>query len=252
MEKRAVPRALRVVRFLLRPILMRLTRRDWQGQENLPATGGFVLAPNHVSHLDPFLIGHFMLDNNVAPRFLAKDALFSIRIIGRLMRAADQIPVPRGTAGAAESLDAACQAVDDGKPITVYPEGTITRDPDAWPMTGHTGAVRIALRTGKPLVPMMQWGAQRILWPYHKLPKIFPRKTIVIRIGEPIDLSTYANKPINDSTLREATAVLMDRLTQMQADVRGEHPSTEPIDVHRIKRSSPGRNRGQPHRKRDV
>lgn len=235
MEKRPQPRIIRALRIFLRPLLMLLTRRDWKGQENLPQQGGFVLAPNHVSHIDPFLIGHFMSDNNIAPRYLAKQALFEVPVIRSLMRAADQIPILRGT-GASQALDAVCQAVRDGKPVTVYPEGTITRDPDAWPMTGRTGAVRIALETGKPLVPMMQWGAQKILWPYTKIPKLFPPKTIVVRIGEPIDLSAYEGEPIDEQTLHDITAQLMTRITQMQAEVRGEQPTSEPIDVHTIRK----------------
>lgn len=238
METRPLPRIFHFLRVFLRPFLMVITARDWQGAENLPRHGGFVIAPNHVSHIDPFLIGHFMVDHNIAPRFLAKDSLFEHRIVGAFMRAADQIPVSRGTPGVTDALDAACQAVRDGKPITVYPEGTITRDADAWPMTGRTGAVRIALQTGAPLVPMMQWGAQKILWPYTKFPKLLPRKTIVVRIGEPIDLSEYAGKPIDETILREATTELMRRITQMQAQVRGEQPTRKPIDVHTIRKKS--------------
>ncbi|MFZ0139683.1 MAG: lysophospholipid acyltransferase family protein, partial [Aeromicrobium sp.] len=161
-----LPRTTRVIVFIIRPILMLLTKRDWKGAEKLPKSGGYVLAPNHISHLDPFTVSHFMVDHGVTPRFLAKDSLMTGGIIGAILRSAEQIPVRRRTANAKDSLGPAEAAVREGKVVTIYPEGTITRDPAAWPMSGYTGAVRVALSTGVPLVPVMQWGPQAILWPY--------------------------------------------------------------------------------------
>ena len=237
MQHRPVPRITRVIKFFLRPLLMVLMKRDWQGTENLPKTGGFVLAPNHISHLDPILIAHFMLDNNIAPRFLGKDTLFDLPVVGWIVRHAEQIPVYRSTGGAAESLRAAAAAIEAGQVISVYPEGTITRDPAAWPMSARTGAVRLALMTGTPLIPMMQWGPQEILWPYTKKPKFFPRKTITIRIGPAIDLSPYEGKELTEDLLHEASDLLMDTITAMMAEVRGELPTTPRIDIHTLKKS---------------
>jgi 1-acyl-sn-glycerol-3-phosphate acyltransferase len=73
---------------------MVLTKRDWRGAENLPA-GGFVLAANHISHSDPIMLGHFLFDHGIAPRFLAKASLFRLPVLGRLILAAGQIPVER-------------------------------------------------------------------------------------------------------------------------------------------------------------
>ena len=233
MQKRVVPRTTRVVRFIMRPWLMALTKRDYRGIENLP-DGGFVLAPNHLSHIDPFFISLFMLDNNIAPRFLAKDTIMEVKGVGWILRSAEQIPVYRSTEGAAESLRAAVAAVNDGKVITIYPEGTITRDPGAWPMSGRTGAVRVALASGKPLIPVMQWGPQAILWPYSKRPKVFPRTTIQVRVGKAMDLSAYEGKPLSEDLLHAATDELMDTLTAMMGQVRGELPSTPRIDVHTL------------------
>ncbi|MET0767191.1 MAG: lysophospholipid acyltransferase family protein [Aeromicrobium sp.] len=233
MHRRHFPKTLRVIVLLLRPILMLVTKRDWQGQENLPE-GGWVLAPNHISHLDPFLISHFMIDQGIPPRFLAKDTLMSMPFGGRILRNAEQIPVYRSSAGAAESLRAAVAAVEAGNVVTIYPEGTITRDPAAWPMTGRTGAVRVALATGCPLVPVMQWGPQEILWPYAKRVHLFPRKTIHVRVGRPVDLSDLQGKPVTEELLSTATTRLMDALTAMMAEVRGELPSTPRIDVHTL------------------
>jgi 1-acyl-sn-glycerol-3-phosphate acyltransferase len=124
--------------------------------------------------------------------------------------------------------------VEEGKVISIYPEGTITRDPDLWPMSGRTGAVRVALATGRPLVPLAQWGAQRILWPYTKLPRFLPRKTIHVVVGDPVDLSDLVGLPITEDVLRTATDRLMDTLTAMVGEIRGELPSGPRIDVHTL------------------
>ncbi len=233
MQKRVVPRTTRVIAFILRPWFRIFTQRDYLGVENLPDSG-YVLAPNHLSHLDPFFIALFMLDNNVPPRFLAKDTIMSVKGIGWILRSAEQIPVYRSTEGAAESLRAAVAAVNDGKIITIYPEGTITRDPAAWPMSGRTGAVRVALASGKPLIPVMQWGPQAVLWPYSKRLRLLPRKKIQVRVGKPMDLSAYEGKPLTEKLLHDATDELMDTLTAMMSEVRGELPSTPRIDVHTL------------------
>jgi 1-acyl-sn-glycerol-3-phosphate acyltransferase len=235
MQRRRFPRTLRVIVFILRPVLMVFTKRDWQGQEKLPE-GGFVLAPNHISHVDPVLISHFLVDHGIPPRFLAKDTLMSLPVGGRILRHAEQIPVYRSTEGAAESLRAAIAAVESGSVVAIYPEGTITRDPAAWPMSGRTGAVRVALATGRPLVPVVQWGPQAILWPYTKRLHLFPRRTIHVRVGDPVDLSDFEGRELTEELLQAATTRLMDILTAMMSEVRGELPSTPRIDVHTLGR----------------
>ena len=236
MDRPDLPSATRWIVRILRPFLMVVTRRDWRGAEKLPTDGGFVLAPNHISHLDPILISHFMVDHGVTPRFLAKDTLFSVKGLGRILAAAEQIPVHRSTEGAAESLRSAVAAVREGKSVTIYPEGTITRDPALWPMSGRTGAVRVALETGRPLVPLAQWGAHDILWPYSKVPRFLPRKTVTVVVGDPVDLSDLAGRPIDEHLLRTATERLMDVLTAMVGEIRGELPSGPRIDVHTLER----------------
>lgn len=234
MDRHSLPRTTRVIVFVLRPLLMMLTRRDWQGAEKLPRGTGYVLAPNHISHIDPFLISHFMVDYDVTPRFLAKDSLMTVPVVGWILRSALQIPVKRRTATAKNSLSAAEEAVRAGGVVTIYPEGTLTRDPRGWPMSGYTGAVRVALSTGTPLVPMMQWGPQEILWPYTKVPRLLPRKTIHVRIGDPIDLSDLEGQELTEKLLHVAADRLMDTLTDMMAEVRGERPITPRIDVHTV------------------
>ncbi|MFT4189490.1 MAG: lysophospholipid acyltransferase family protein [Aeromicrobium sp.] len=230
-----MPRTSRWVVRVLRPWLMLLTKRDWQGAEKLPS-GGYVLAPNHLSHLDPLLLSHFMADHGIAPRFLAKSTLFDMPVVGRILAGAEQIPVCRGTGAAAESLRAAVAAVGAGQVVSIYPEGTLTRDPDCWPMTGRTGAVRVALSSGRPLIPLAQWGAQEILWPYGRRLRVLPRKTVHVRVGDPVDLTDFEGRELTEELLHEATERLMDALTALVSDIRGELPSGPRVEVRDVQR----------------
>jgi 1-acyl-sn-glycerol-3-phosphate acyltransferase len=203
---------------------MTLTRRNWRGAENLPAAGGFVAVTNHISHVDPFTFGHFMYDNGYLPRFLTKESVFRIPLLGRVVSGARQIPVYRETADAAASYTAAVNAVQRGECVAIYPEGTLTRDPDLWPMRGKTGAARIALATGCPIIPVAQWGAQRILAPYGHRPHLLPRHEIDVWAGPPVDLSRFSGLPVTAQVLAEATDQVIGDLTAVLAQIRQERP----------------------------
>src|SRR5918993_5590112 len=142
----AEPALVRTVR-LLHAILRPLTRRDWQDQHKVPQAGGLIFVVNHISNADPLAVGQFLAFSGRWPRFLAKESLFRVPVMGRIIRSCGQIPVQRQSARSADALHAAVEAVDLGRAVVIYPEGTITRDPDLWPMAGKTGAARIALRT---------------------------------------------------------------------------------------------------------
>src|SRR5262245_2461001 len=145
--RRQLPFAYRFAVGVLRPTFLALTKRAWHGAENLQKTGGFVVTPNHRSHVDPVACAHYLFDNGREPYFLGKEGVFRVPVVGAILRGAEQIPVYRNTGQAADAYRAAVAAVDDGKCVVVYPEGTLTRDPDLWPMVGKTGAARIALAT---------------------------------------------------------------------------------------------------------
>ena len=226
-RRQRLPWAYRFAAVLLRPLLMVLTKRDWRGVENLPSEGGFVVSPNHISYADPLPFAHFLYDNDSAPYFLAKDSLFTIPVFGWIVRRSGQIPVYRNSAAAADAYRAAVEAVRAGKPVAIFPEGTITRDPDLWPMRGKTGAARVALETQCPLIPIAQWGPQDILSPYGHRPSLFPRKTMHMYAGPPVDLDDLYGRPIDARTLREATDRLMDRITDLLAVLRDEQAPTE-------------------------
>jgi 1-acyl-sn-glycerol-3-phosphate acyltransferase len=207
---------------LLRPPLTAFTRRDWRGAENLPAEGGFVVVSNHLSHIDPFTLAHFLWDNGYPVRYLGKESVFRIPVAGRIVSGARQIPVYRETGDAARAFSAAVDAVRSGECVGIYPEATLTRDPDLWPMKGKTGAARVALTTGCPVIPVAQWGPQDILPPYARKPHLLPPKTVRVWAGTPVDLGAYAGKPLDAPTLRAATDTILDAVTAILETMRGE------------------------------
>lgn len=200
------------------------TRRTWVDGEKVPATGGCVIALNHLSHVDPLLTALFLHDHGRLPRYLAKAGLFDVRGLGGFLRSAGQIPVERASAHAVGAYDAAVAAVRAGECVVVYPEGTLTRDPALWPMVGKTGAARIALATGCPLVPVGQWGAQDLLAPYGKRPHLLPRPHVRMKAGDPVDLSDLEGRPLTAAALADATERIMAAITELVADLRGEEP----------------------------
>jgi 1-acyl-sn-glycerol-3-phosphate acyltransferase len=201
---------------------MVFTRRHWSGAEHLPPTGGFVVCPNHISHVDPFAFAHFLYDNGHPPFFLAKVEVFEIPVLGRLLTWAQQIPVRRGTSQAAMAFGAAVAAVQDGKCVPIFPEGTLTRDPQMWPMTARTGAARVALTTRCPVIPVAQWGPQEIMKPYGKALRVFPIKTMQVVAGPAVDLSDLYDRPQDVATLHEATSRILDAITGQLETIRGE------------------------------
>lgn len=215
---------------LLRPPLLAVTRRDWWGAENLPIAGGFVACSNHISHLDPLTLGHFLVDHGWPPRFLAKEALFEVPVIGRIVRGAGQIPVRRGSGDASLSLEAAIAAVRAGECVAVYPEGTLTRDPNLWPMVGKTGAARIALTAGVPVIPIAQWGAQELLEPYGKRLHVFRRPLVHVWAGPPVDLAPWQGRPLDATVLAQATDAILDAITGLLEQIRGEKAPAERWD----------------------
>jgi 1-acyl-sn-glycerol-3-phosphate acyltransferase len=214
--------AYRAVAGLLRPLLTLVTRRDWQGVEHLPTSGGVVVCANHLSHLDPLTFAHFLLDAGRPPYFLAKEELFRTPVIGRVLRGAEQIPVHRGTGDAARALAAAVEAVRAGRCVAIYPESTLTRDPGLWPMPGKSGAARIALTTGCPVVPVAQWGPQDTLFPYSKRLHLVPRRTVHVLAGSPVDLDDLRGRPLDAPVLAEATCRIMADITGLLERLRNE------------------------------
>jgi 1-acyl-sn-glycerol-3-phosphate acyltransferase len=231
---------------LLRPGMLALTRRDWRGQEHLRAEvrddgtqEGIVVCPNHISWFDPLQSAHYLFDSGRPPRYLGKEAVFRVPIVGTIITGAGQIPVYRETTDAANSVRDAIAAVRRGECVVVYPEGTITRDPGLWPMTGKTGAARIALETGAPLIPLAQWGAEKVIAPYRSEFRILPRKLMQVVAGPPVDLDDLRGRPLDAEVLHEATARLMSAITVQLESLRGETAPEERFDLKAHRAAEP-------------
>ena len=221
---------------ILKPFCLVLWRREASGLQHLPEGGGLILAANHISPLDPIaLADHVLYDLGLAPRFLAKSSLFKGRgFVATVLRGAGQIPVQRNTADAARALDAAVAALGRGETVVLYPEGTVTRDPDKWPMVARTGVARLALLSGAPVLPLAQWGAHEILDSYGR-PGFhpFPRRTMRFRLGAPVDLSDLVGQPMSAELLGEATDRVMNALTAELEVLRGEKAPAQRYDPRR-------------------
>jgi 1-acyl-sn-glycerol-3-phosphate acyltransferase len=222
---------------LLRPGMLVFTKRDWQGTEHLRAEvlpdgtqQGIVVCPNHISWFDPLQSAHFCYDNGRPPRYLGKESVFRVPVAGWILKKCGQIPVYRETADAAAAVRAAIAAVQAGEAVVVYPEGTITRDPELWPMQGKTGAARIALITGAPVVPVALWGAQDVIRPYVSEFRILPRKTMQVVAGEPVDLDDLRGRELDAEVLATATERIISAITALLEGLRGQTAPPERFD----------------------
>lgn len=204
-----------------------ITKLRYHGMERIPRTGPAIVIANHISHVDPTLLARFIVDSGRLPRFLAKKSIFDVPVVGRAMTEMGQIPVDRGTAAAADSLAAAVDALRKGHIVVMHPEGTVTRDPQWWPMSARTGAARLALLAPDvPVIPVGQWGVQEMVDLYHKKVRLIPRKQHHILAGEPIDLRRFAGAPPTAETLRAMTDTMMSAVRELVAELRGEPAPT--------------------------
>lgn len=238
-EKTPIFRLLAVIAL---PFMTAVARYRIHDGQKLPATGAFVLSPNHYSEIDPLVMGVVMWKLNRMPRFLAKGSLFGVPVIGALLRASGQIPVERaGAVRGADPLVAAKKVADDGAAVVIYPEGSLTRDPGLWPMRGKGGAVRMALQADIPLVPAAHWGTQKLMPRYGKKLSVFPRKTIDIKIGDPVDLSEFRGQKLDATVVAAATAKVMDAITVLLEELRNEKAPAERWDPSKNNQKETGR-----------
>jgi 1-acyl-sn-glycerol-3-phosphate acyltransferase len=219
-ERRGVPWWAAIT--AIKPILMVVRRRDWRGASNLPGSGGAILAANHVSHVDPLMLSEMVLAQRRVPAFLAKSALFDRGLVGWWFRSAGHIAVDRNDGR--QGYDAALAAVRGGRVVLVYPEGSITKADDGWPMAMKNGAVRLALESGAPLFPVAQWGAQELLPAYSKRPHPLRRPRVVIEIGPPVHLDDLRGAGSEHEAAREGTRRLSEAIVGMLARLRDERP----------------------------
>jgi len=207
---------------ILKPILNLIVKKDWRGGEKLPQSGPAIVVCNHLSYLDPLTFTHFLYNNGRAPRYLGKESVFRVPIVGRVIRGAGQIPVSRESKDAVKGLEHAIAVLKAGHLLGVYPEGTLTRDENLWPMRAKTGVARLALMTGTPVYPCASWGPEKVLPPYSKKIRLFPRTRVSIMMGEPVDLSRWQGRADDPEAIEEAADHIMDRITTLLETLRNE------------------------------
>ncbi|MET3961943.1 1-acyl-sn-glycerol-3-phosphate acyltransferase [Marmoricola sp. OAE513] len=177
------------------------------GAENIPLTGGALVAVNHLSFVDYVLAGYPGAERKRLTRFMAKKEVFDHPIGGPVMRSFHHIAIDR--ASGQGGMDEARRYLDAGELVGIFPEGTISRSFELQPL--KTGAVRIAADAGVPLIPIVLWGTQRFLT--KGKPRDFSRhKTVGIEVGTPM-LPTPADDPVALTAELEATMkAMLDRL----------------------------------------
>ncbi len=225
-------RAYKIGAGILIPMISLITKRTWIGAGNIPKTGAAIVASNHLSYFDVLNLTHFIFRNGRAPRYLGKVGVFKVPIIGRIILAAGQVPVERETPNAGKAVDHAKRLLESGHLLGVYPEGTLTRDLDHWPMIAKTGLARLALSTNTPVIPIAQWGSQVLMPTYSKKLKLFPRTKITIVAGKPVDLSPWQGKADDPQALIEATAKVMLEITKLLEEIRGQKRPEVIFDPH--------------------
>ena len=208
------------------PVASLMFRLRYRHAERLPVRGPVLLVANHVSVLDPLACARLVFDNGRLPHFLAKQSVFK-GFAGTLLRSAGQIPVARYSADAHAALDAAKADLDAGNVIVIYPEGSVTRDPDWWPMQARTGVARLALTTDAVVLPVAQWGPQRVHDYHRKKMHLRFRAPADYLVGEPVDLSAARAQvrdggPLSAQLLRETTDLIMTRVRDQLAELRDE------------------------------
>jgi 1-acyl-sn-glycerol-3-phosphate acyltransferase len=219
---------------------LELTRRAIP-TDRLPE-GPVIVVANHTSFADGILLALVGRRLGRSLRLMATGGVFRSGLVGPLVRRLGFIPVLRGTSSAAGSLEAAATALAAGEAVGLFPEGRITRDPQHWPERSKTGAVRLALRTGAPIVPVALVGAHRVVGRTGVVGRLLRntlwRPRVAVAVGEPIDVRRLAgvvdDQPPSDTTVRRVADEVMAVLVSQVAELRGEpapHPRGVPEDA---------------------
>lgn len=196
---------------------------EWrfEGFEHIPAAGPALVACNHISYFDPLAHGYFLVKAGRRPRFLAKVELFRNPITGPVLRGARQIPVRRGS-GDRAPVEFGSKALRRGEVVVVYPESTVTSNPDSSPMRGKTGIARLTLATGVPVIPLAVWGSAPV-WRRGSKSVRFGRP-IWVKAGPPLDFSEDEDRAEDAGTLRAVTDEVMAQLSVLVDDLRERYP----------------------------
>jgi 1-acyl-sn-glycerol-3-phosphate acyltransferase len=187
-----------------------------EGEEHIPDTGGAVVVSNHVSYFDFMFVGLAAHKRRRLVRFMAKEAVFRNRISGPLMRGMHHIPVDRSAGAAAYS--AAVEALRSGELVGVFPESTISRSFQLREI--KTGAARMAVEAGAPVLPIVTWGGQQV-WTTGRRPEWHRGVPVTLRVGEPIPVTPA-------TTAASLTEQLRVALIELTEEVQRAYPAPRP------------------------
>lgn len=206
--------------------IIQLARLSWRlqglkisvaGVENLPASGGAVVAINHTGYLDFTFAGLPAYKQGRKVRYMAKQEVFDGKVTGPIMRSLRHIPVDRQDGAA--SYEAAVRNLKDGELVGVYPEATISRSFEI--KECKSGAARMAVEAGVPIIPHIVWGAQRIWTKGHPKKLLHPKVPITVLVGEPIAPTLAVEE------LKVVLHSRMQHLLERAQEQYGPHPAGE-------------------------
>lgn len=212
----------RLAELALRPTVALWFNWRFEGLENVPPEGPVIAACNHISYFDPLAHGYMLVKAGRRPRFMAKKELYGTWFMRSLLQGAGQISVERGS-GSAAPLDAARAALKDGECVVIYPEGTITRNPDFTPMQARTGVARLTLASEVPVIPVAVWGSQHV-WQRGGARSLRFARPIWVKAGPPMDFSEFDGRQEDPVALRQVTDAVMDELARLVQDLRSRYP----------------------------
>ncbi|QOL32042.1 lysophospholipid acyltransferase family protein [Bifidobacterium eulemuris] len=199
------------------------------GLEHVPETGTFITAATHVTMFDVFVPMMSLFHQGRRPRYMAKAEMAKWPLIGKWFQLVGMQPVQRRSGKAKDIVDTSIDIVTSGRPLTVWPEGTVTRDPQKWPMSMKNGVGMIALESSRrlgyqvPLFCAVTWGAASInhWWPW-------PRKNVVMCYDAALDyadllegMDGWGEEPPVELA-DELTRRIRVRMTEIMAEIRGE------------------------------
>lgn len=196
------------------------TKMSIRGTEHLPPAGtGIIAAAYHANHLDPILVGLALKRNGRMPHFLAKSTLFT-GVLGKILKIIGQIPVLRASASAGDSLEYAKDALANGQTVVIYPEGTLTKDPELWPQHFKTGTARLALETGAPIIPVAHWGLDTVYPRGQKKVRFRPfSHDSVVAFGPAIDYSDLWARRDEKKTMGDLSQRVKNTVAAMVAEL---------------------------------
>lgn len=244
---RDASKALRMLALPARFLYRALHRVTVTGAENIPGSGPVILVGNHTVHLDAVVMGCAVYEVGRSPVFAAGSDFFSTPFLREILHAIDAVPVFREGPKTKDSLTGIRSALDDGKAVLLFPEGTFTRDPQLWPMRGKTGIARLmASHPDVPVVPFAHWGNEEIFDPWnHTIQRSAFRKKTPLNIvfGAPLDIHVSANPDYEELT--QATEHVMDAIESLLIPLRRANPNGYPTSPRAVRWDR--RTDGDPH-----